>query len=122
MSLYRGMDLFGSGPHSFVVRGREQRVAGHVGPGVDGERVTGLGRTGRRIDQRGTLWADDVSAMESLRDRIESVMDGETGQLVDDLERVHEGVVMLGFEAEAVRRVGVRLAMDYAVRYLQVRT
>ncbi len=120
MSSYRGIDLFGSGPHRFVVRGIEQRAVSHVAPGVDGERITPMGRSNRRIDQSGTLVGDDIASLEAQRGAIESAMDGQPGDLVDDVGRTHERVVMLVFDTEQVRRIGPRLAMDYQVRYAQV--
>lgn len=122
MSSYRGMDLFGSGPHRFVVRGVAQRTVSHASPGVDGERITPMGRSNRRIDQTGTLIGHDVASLEAQREAIELAMDGRPGELADDVGRTHDGVVMLVFDAEPVRRIGPRLAMDYQVRYAQVQT
>lgn len=120
MSSYGGKDLFGSGPHTFTVHGLSQRHAEHEQPGVDGVQITAMGRTGRSIDQSGTLLADDIASLQSQLDAIEAAMTGEAGELVDHFGRSWPDVLMLEFKPAGVRRVGVRLAADYTVRYSQV--
>jgi len=120
MSSFNGQDLFGSGPHRFHVRGVAMRHEQHAMPGADGVRVTALGRTGRTIDQAGTLLADDIGAMQSQLDAIEAAIDGQPADLVDADARTWTNVVMLEFQPEAIRRVGVRFAADYVIRYVQV--
>ena len=120
MSAYAGEDLFGSGPHRFHVHGVEQRAVRHGQPGVDGEAVTVLGRGGRRIDQEGTLLADDVATLTEQLSRVESKADGRKAELVDDVGRRWADVMLLRFEPGAIRRQGPRLAVDYRVEYVQV--
>ncbi|MBI1373911.1 MAG: hypothetical protein GC159_14405 [Phycisphaera sp.] len=120
MSSFNGQDLFGSGPHRFVVHGVSMRHATHESPGTDGVRLTAMGHTARRVDQYGTLTADDVATMQQRLDAIEAAIDGEPAELVDDLARVWSNIVMLEFHPKAIRRVGVRLAADYVIHYVQV--
>ena len=121
MSSYRSINLFGSGPHRFHVGGLTQRTAERSLTGADGVRLIARGRTGRAITQTGTLIDDDLAGLNAQADAIEAVLDGNPGDLVDDLSRTWSHIVMLGFEPGPVRRIGVRLGMDYTVRYSQVR-
>lgn len=120
MSLYDGQELFAGGPHRFHVHGLAQRHVTHEQPGADGVRVTVMGRTGRSIDQTGTLLADTVEQLQRQIDAIEAAMDGQPAELVDDLSRVWPNVLMLAFKPQPTRRVGLRLAVDYIINYLQV--
>lgn len=120
MSRYHEQELFRSGPHRFHVHGLSQRHATHEQPGADGVRVTVMGRTGRSIDQSGTLLADTAQQLQQQIDAIEAAMDGQPVELIDDFSRVWPGVVMLGFKPQPIRRVGLRLAVDYIIHYLQV--
>jgi hypothetical protein len=120
MSSFKGLDLFGSGPHAFRVHGVGLREATEALPGADGVRVTALGVGPRRIDQAGRLFADRVDELQAQLDRIEAAMDGEAGELVDDLGRRFDHVLMLAFDPGPVRRAAARLSASYQVRYLQV--
>ena len=120
MSSFGGEDLFGSGPHRFVVGGVSQRHEEHASPGRDGARLTVLGKTGRRIEHRGTLLDDGAAGLEAQRAAIEAAMTGEPRTLVDELGRTWSGVVMLSFEPGRVRRLGQRWAVDYTIEYAQV--
>jgi len=95
-------------------------ISSHTQPGADGVRLTTSGRTGRRIDQTGTLLADTAEQMQQQLDAIEAAMDGQPAELIDDLYRVFSGVVMLAFDPQPIRRVGLRLAVDYLIEYQQV--
>lgn len=121
MSSYKGNNLFASGPHRFEIGGVAQRTVERALPGADGVRLSAMGRTGRSITQMGTLIADDIAGLDALTAAIESSLDGESGELIDDLSRRWTDVVMLAFEPEHTRRIGVRLAVDYTIRYSQVR-
>lgn len=120
MSRYNEQELFASGPHTFVVHGLSQRHQSHEQPGADGVRITVAGRSGRGIDQAGTLLADTIDAMQSQLDAIEAAMTGEPAELIDDLGRVWSNVMMLELKPGAIRRVGLRLAADYVIHYMQV--
>lgn len=121
MSSYKGNTLFASGPHRFTIGGIAQRTAERSLPGADGVRLSAMGKTGRTITQRGTLIADDIDALDAQSMAIEASLDGEPGELIDDLSRRWADVVMLEFAPERTRRVGARLAVDYTIRYSQVR-
>jgi phage protein U len=82
--------------------------------------MTVLGRTGRRIEQRGTLLDDDAAGLEAQLEAIEAAMTGEPRTLVDDLGHSWWSVVMVALDRGAVRRLGPRWAVDYTVRYVQV--
>ena len=120
MSRYANQSLFDTGPHAFHVHGLSQRHVTHEQPGTDGVRLTAMGRTGRTIEQTGSLLADDLAGMQQQLDAIEAAMTGDAGELIDDLDRTWADVVMLEFKPEPIRRVGVRLAVDYRVKYSQV--
>lgn len=119
MSSFKGQNLFGSGPHCFAVGGLAERHEATEQPGVDGATVTPLGRGARRIEQTGALAADNPVGLVQQFEAIEAAMDGMAGQLVDDVGRVHEGVLLVSFEPRPMGRVGRRWACDYTARYLQ---
>jgi hypothetical protein len=120
MSLYKNLNLFGSGPHRFHVHVAAQRHQIHLMPGADGAAATPLGREARRIDQAGTLRGDDAQALRDQIAAIESAMDGSSGELVDEHGRAWPATLMVDFKPGALRRVGPRFACDYVARYLQL--
>lgn len=119
MSRFNDQPLFDSGPHHFLVHGLSQRHEIHPRPGGDGAALTALGTTPRHIEQRGTLLADDVAAMEQQRQAIEALLDGQTYTLIDNAGRSFQTVMMIAFKPGPVRRIGLRLAMDYRIDYVQ---
>jgi len=121
MSTYKGQDLFSSGPHAFRVRGLSQRHQLVEQPTIDGARVVPLGRTARIIDQFGALYGDSVAQLQSVLDAIESASDGTPGLLVDDLGRPWPDMVLVEFNPARIRRAGVRLGVNYTLRYIQTR-
>ncbi len=120
MSSYKGQNLFGSGVSRIRMGGLKERHEVHEQAGADGLRVTTLGKGGKELVQEGTLVADVVDDLMGLVEAIEGAMDGNTGVLVDDMGRRFEDVLMIEFEPGNVRKVGIRIAVDYEVRYLQV--
>ncbi len=122
MSSFNNQNLFSSGPHAFHVHGLSQRHASDESPGSDGVGLTALGRTGRTIEQSGTLTADTVADLQKQLDAIEAAMDGRAATLVDHLDRPWENVVMIEFHPGPVRRVGLKLVVEYTIRYVQVQT
>jgi len=121
MSSYKSQDLFGSGPHRFVAQGRSLRLAEHEAAGADGAAIASLGRTARRIEQTGTLLADDLAGLQNQIDAIESAMDGQVGELVGDAGRAWRDVMLIAFSPGEMHRIGPRLAVDYRANYVQVR-
>lgn len=118
MASFKGMNLFGSGPSRFVVHGVSERHAVHERAGADGESVTALGRSTRRIEQIGALTADTVGQLQGQLDAIEAMMDGQVGELVDAHGRTHSDVMMIRFAPGEIRRFGPRLTVDYTLDYL----
>ena len=121
MSSFDGEDLFGSGPHGFEVGGLSLRHVLKEVPGGQGVQLSGLGRQGRSIIQRGALVADDVTAMQVLIDAVEVKLDGLAHVLVDDLGRSWGDTVMLSFDPKPMVRVGGRVRVSYSIQYMQVR-
>jgi hypothetical protein len=119
MSSYGGKNLFGSGPHRFVAHGLSQRHQTHEQPGADGVRVTPLGRSGRTLEQTGTLLADDLASLTLQAAAIEAAMDGVAAELIDDLGRSWPGTLMLEFLPGDVKRIGPRFSVSYTIRYTQ---
>lgn len=120
MSRYRDMDLFGSGPHQFVVHGLTMRLAEHELAGTDGVKASALGRSARRVDHTGTLIADDLAGLDALIGSIESAIDGQSGLLEMSDGRTLSNVMMVQFDPGAMYRHGPRLAVDYQIHYTQV--
>ncbi len=121
MSQLDGHNLFGSGPHHFIVHGLSERHNLHEAAGVDGGRITPLGRRPRKIEQRGRLLADSVGELETQRQAVEARLGKRGLTLVDHRGRSWANVVMLSFKPGEVRRLGARLALDYEIEYLQER-
>ncbi|MAE62300.1 MAG: hypothetical protein CMJ49_13205 [Planctomycetaceae bacterium] len=120
MSSLNGNDLFGSGPHTIEVGGRSLRHASHQQPGADGQRVTALGRTPREIEQSGTLLADGPDGLTAQLDAIEEALGDPPAALIDQHGRQWDHVIMMRFSPKHVRRIGLRLGVDYRVTYEQV--
>jgi hypothetical protein len=120
MSSYHGADLFRSGPHRFSFDGVALRHALHESPGIPGVRVSPQGVGARIIHQSGTLTADTLEQLDTLKRAIESHLDGIGHDLLDDHGRLHNDVVMLRFTPAADRRLGPRWACEYRIEYLQV--
>lgn len=102
MSSFKGDDLFGSGPHRFVV-GREGRrvvsfaaVAGD--PSLGGTFTSGDREL--RVTVRGRLVADSEADLWDLRDDIvaEASSTATAGTLDDGNGRSWAGVKLIGFE------------------------
>jgi hypothetical protein len=120
MTRYKNQPLFVSGPSQLHAHGIEQRHVARDTPGEDGAALITLGQTARRIDQTGTLLADTIADLEAQRSAIEAAMDGEPGELIDDLDRRFVDMVLLRFMPGPIRRIGPRLAVDYTASYSQV--
>ena len=121
MSSFDGENLFRSGPHAFQVGGLSLRHVLLETPGGRGVRLSDQGKHGRSITQFGQLVADDPTAMQAIIEAIEAKLDGRPHTLVDDANRPWPHTVMIGFEPEAMRRVGCRWRLAYQVTYLQLK-
>jgi hypothetical protein len=119
MSSYKSQNFFSSGPHRFKVHGLLLRHQLVETPSVDGAKVVGLGRSARKIDQFGSLFADDLPALQAQLDAIEAAMDGKGWDLVDDHGRTWPRMVMIEFRPSTIRRLGTRFTTFYAIFYVQ---
>src|ERR1041385_3819385 len=123
MSSFKSQPLFSSGPHRFKAHGLALRFSQVDTTGMDGTKIVSLGRTARKIDQFGSLSADDVASLQQQCDAIEAAMDGKGWDLVDDLGRTWPRMVMMEFRPSTVpppvRRTGTRDTVYYALYYTQ---
>lgn len=119
MSTFDGQDLFAGGPVTTHVGGLMQRHELHELPGADGAKLTALGATARRIEQRGTLIADDPASLRQRMARIEAMLDGRVAALVDEHGATWPGTVMLAVAPSRMRRTGARWAADCTITYVQ---
>jgi len=120
MTRYKQQPLFVSGPSRLHVHGVDQRHVSNEAIAGDGATLTALGHTARRIDQTGTLIADRPLDLEAQRQAVEQAMDGQPGELADDLGRRFPAMVLLRFETDPIHRIGPRWAMNYRASYTQV--
>jgi len=120
MSSFGDQSLFDSGAHVFRVGGLSLRHVLTETPGGRGVQLTSQGRSGRAIEQTGTLIADDVETLDAMRAAIEALIDGQTHELIDDTGRRWPQTVMLSFEPGAAGRLGTRWQAAYRIQYLQV--
>jgi len=120
MTTFDNESLFNSGPTRFNVGKVMIRHTTQHPPGSLGVRLDSQGREARQIIQTGTLIADTSNELQKLVDAIEAKADGLPHVLVDNLGRVWNSAVMLSFDPEPYRPVGVRWKVDYRVEYLQV--
>jgi len=69
-SSFKGLDLFGSGPHRFSIGKRGQLVVSHLALGVYDAASAPLGLLELDVIVRGRLVAPGESALRSLRDAV----------------------------------------------------
>lgn len=119
MSSFAGMDLFGSGPHSFRA-GPWQRAAYRRGlPGLDGELLLDLGLRSRAIHQAGRLQASSAAALSALMAAIEARCDGNEATLIDNHGQSLARVVLMRFEPTTPVQRGRGFFCDYQIEYRQ---
>jgi hypothetical protein len=119
MSSYDGDDLFGSGPHRFAQRSAGVRVQQTTAPGVDGARLTMLGRSATRITQTGRLVAAEVPALLALRDAILDKCDGRAADLVDGQGATSPNMVIVRFEMAGEIDIGRVCSLRYEIDYVE---
>lgn len=119
MPSFKAQSLFATGPARFHIHGLALRPTFVDTAGMDGTKITSLGRTARKIDQFGSLTADDVAGLQQQLDAIEGAMDGKGWDLIDDLGRTWPRMVMMEFRPSTVRRTGTRYTVYYALYYTQ---
>lgn len=120
MSQFKTLNLYGSGPHRFVVQSPSLRFDEQGSPGAVGMRLRLAGVDGRRITQAGTLLADSAAGLREQVNAIEKAMDGGAGTLIDEHDQQWSGVVMRRFVIERQYRRGPRHALDYTAEYMQM--
>lgn len=123
MSLFGGQDLFGSGPHRFEVGGLELRHTTHAPVGSAESRgvsVQSFGVSARPITQTGELIADDPQRLSELVHAIESMLDGQGRELIDERGQAWPDTVMTAFTPGPTRRLGARWHTPYRILYTQV--
>ncbi len=120
MSSFGGSNLFGSGPHSIrpCSWGRSQQRRGF--DALDGEVVLDDGLRGRTIEQTGRLRASTASALQTLIEDIEQLIDGRTHTLLDNHSHVYPNVMLQSFEPRTPIQKGRSYWCDYTARYLQL--
>ncbi len=119
MSSYDGADLFGSGPHRFARRTAGLRVQETTAPGVDGARLTCLGRTATRLVQTGRLVAPDVPALLILRDAILAKCDGRAAELIDGQGATYANLMIVRFDTAGEIDIGRVCSLSYEIEYVE---
>lgn len=102
MSSYRGLDLFGSGPHRFSFPRRGQLVILDFQLGFSGAGSTAMGLLETDVIVRGRLVAPSDAALWTLREAIIGQIDDPPapGDLIDHRGRVFSGMSLITFEEE----------------------
>lgn len=120
MSSFAGKNPFGSGPHAIRCGSwrRSQQRRGFAG--LDGELVLDDGLRGRGIEQTGRLQADSASALHSLIENIEELIDGQMHTLLDNHGHIYANVMLESFEPQTLLLKGRSFFCDYVARYLQL--
>lgn len=120
MSSFRGLDLFGSGPHRFLVPQRSLVVVPlWVIAGIgfnDGSGSTVLGERELRVEVRGRLVSTTEAGLWALREAVagQATLPQQSGALVDNDGRAWAGMTLVSYEEfGAIDRGRV-----WSVRYL----
>ena len=120
-SLYKEIDLFGSGPHRFVVRDGRRRIIAQstITGNVFDAGTLESGNYERRVEVRGRLVAGTDLAMWALRDAVvaESDWTVESGVLEDHHGHEWTGMKMLKFEAVGAVDRGRELSLGYVAEF-----
>jgi hypothetical protein len=119
MSSYDGEDLFSSGPHRFAPSGTTMRVLEAPAPGVDGARLTVMGKAATRLRQTGRLVAADSAEVLALRDAIRGKCDGRAADLVDAQGCTHVNLVIERFDVASEIDLGRVASLTYEIDYVE---
>lgn len=106
-SSYKGLDLFGSGPHRFSMGKRGQLVVSHFALGAFDAASTPLGLIETDVTVRGRLVAGGETALWALRDAITAqlVHPPDPGTLIDLHGRGWPGMSFISYaEGDRVDR------------------
>ncbi len=100
MSSYKGVDLFGSGPHRFAVGPRGERVVPNYVLGAPGSGSTPTGPIEVDVVVRGRLTGSTLSQLWSRRDAIAVQLTSPpvAGTLIDEGGRSWADMSFIGFE------------------------
>lgn len=121
MSSFKGVDLFGSGPHRFVVGLQGRRIVSNAAvggtPSVDGSST--YGDRELRVTVIGRLVASSESALWSLRDAIVSraASTEAEGELADGNGRTWADVYLFGFEPSGDVDRGRVFSLGYTAEF-----
>ena len=120
-SSFKGVDLFGSGPHRFVVlEGRRRIIAQSTVTGnVLDAGTFESGNYELRVEVRGRLVASDDVGMWVLRDAIvgETIASVGSGVLEDQFGHQWTGMKLLRFEAGGAVDRGRVLSLGYVAEF-----
>lgn len=100
MSSYKGVDLFGSGPHRFAVGPRGERVVPNYVLGAPGSGSTPTGPIEVDVVVRGRLTGGTMSQLWSKRDAITAQLASPpaAGTLIDESGRSWADMSFIAFE------------------------
>lgn len=118
MSTFQGLDLFGSGPHRFVLEavGRYTEDAGFGPTWWPTSQDRGIREV--RITQEGRLTSASEAGLWALVDAVRTKAETQaTGTLNDGNGRVWTGMQMRRFQLEGDFDRGRRFSVRYTVRY-----
>ncbi len=119
MSSFKGMDLFGSGPHRFVNRRRGRRVVSVASvsgdPSIPGTFESGNWETW--VEVHGRLVASTDAALWALRDAIlaEAAFGVSEGTLVDEHGHSWTDMTCLTYEETGATKRGREVSVGYVV-------
>lgn len=119
MSSYDGEDLFSSGPYRFALPRTQLRAEETTALGVDGARLTFMGRSAKRIKQTGRLIAADAAAVLALRDEIGVRCDGRAAELIDANGQAHPNMMIVRFDTADRIDVGRVASLAYEIEYVE---
>lgn len=121
MSSFKGLDLFGSGPHRFTVGREGRRVVTYAAvtgdPSVPGSFVSGDHEL--RITITGRLSASTEAALWTLRDAItaQAASTATAGTLADGQGRTWANLKLLTFTPTGPIDRGRRLTLPYTAEF-----
>ncbi len=123
-SLFKDVDLFGSGPHTMTELRRGRRVVSlsALSGDVTAEGTAEFGDYETRVEVRGRLIADTDEALWDLRDAIvaESESSIGSGVLEDTHGRQWTAMKLLNFEPGGAVEHGRKVSVGYVVEFGQL--
>ncbi len=120
MSSFAGEDLFGSGPHEFLLGPWQRSLQARGFAGLNGLLLLDMGLRSRTITQTGRLQADSADDLHAVLDAINARCDGDEHALVDNHGKSYPAVVLVQFQTATPVCRGRGLFCDYAAEYRQL--